>query len=369
MAVLVVFVMVASLSAAGCVINPSSHFASRFTPNKWVGFSLDTINEQLTPDMLAYMETNHWGLWLETPPLWAGASDYSGNNNVNTSLTEFKTEVGPLLANIQNNYHIPVMINLAEITDRWSWGDTQANTSTHSAVWYEANFGPIFDYMETWANGQNGNCLTTYWYKAGWPTFAEWLRDRTTLQIHWELPGWENYIGSTCGHDNLTNPRGSWITGYGPTEQVPIAKRFSLVDEVDIEIWWTGEVPTQLDGIRYIKSCYPNMPIGIDSQDQGGFNINLWGSAYGLTDHPTNYSDQRADYRLYIGQLKTALGKPFDTLMAEFAGDSGNIPNQAGWTESQIIQDQLQYELNSGWVSLTPTPMQTATPTPTPMPV
>ena len=68
MAALVVFVMVASLSVAGCVINPSSHSASRFTPNKWAGFSLDTINEQLTPDMLAYMEANHWGLWLETPP-------------------------------------------------------------------------------------------------------------------------------------------------------------------------------------------------------------------------------------------------------------------------------------------------------------
>jgi hypothetical protein len=92
------------------------------------------------------------------------------------------------------------------------------------------------------------------------------------------------------------------------------------------------------------------MPIGIDSQDQGGFNINLWGSAAGLTDHPTNYSDQRADYRLCIGQLKTALGKRFDTLIAEFAGDRGNFPNQTGWTESQVIQDQLQYELNSRWV-------------------
>ena len=64
-----------------------------------------------------------------------------------------KRKLAPLLANIQNNYHIPIMINLAEITDRWSWGDTQANTDAHSAAWYEANFGPIFDYMETWANG------------------------------------------------------------------------------------------------------------------------------------------------------------------------------------------------------------------------
>jgi hypothetical protein len=99
-------------------------FHKQIYPAKWVGVAIQAKDIILTPDMLAYMEANHWGLWLETPPLWAGASDYSGNNKVNTSLTEFKMEVGPLLTNIQNNYHIPVMINLAEITDRWSWGAT-----------------------------------------------------------------------------------------------------------------------------------------------------------------------------------------------------------------------------------------------------
>ena len=187
-----------------------------------------------------------------------------------------------------------------------------------------------------------------------------------TLQIDWALSGWEKHIGSTCSHDVVPASGGSWITGGYNMTQTPIATRFAEVNAVDLEIWWTSDAPTLLDGIRYIKSCYPNMPVGIDSQDQGGFSINLWGSAPGLSDHPTNYSDQRADYRLYIGQLKTALGKPFDTLIAEFAGDSGNLPNQTSWTESQIIQDQLQYELNSGWVSLTPTPTPTATPIPTP---
>jgi len=343
-AALVVFVVVASLSVAGCSINPSSNSTSRFTPTKWAGFSLDAINEQLTPDMLAYMEANHWGLWLETPPLWAGASDYSGNNKVNTSLTEFKMEVGPLLTNIQNNYHIPVMINLCEITDRWSWVN-------YSPVWYEANFGPIFDYMEMWHNGQKGNCFTTYWYEAGWPAFAEWLRDRTTMPIHWALSGWENYVGSTSGHDNIVYA-GSWITGLtvqaGGSGLVPLSKRFSEVDEVDIEIWWTSEVPKLLDGIQYVKSCYPNMPIGIDSQDQGGFNINLWGSAYGLTDHPTTYAAQRVAYQTYIGQLKTGLGRPFDTLLAEFAGDSDGTVQ--GGSEYQIIPNQLQFELNCGWI-------------------
>ncbi len=366
MAALVVFVMVASLSVAGCVISPSSRSASRFTPNKWAGFSLDTINEQLTPDMLAYIEANHWGLWLEGPHLWSGASDYSGNNDVNASLAAYKAQTDALFMNIQNNYHIPIMLNLGEISGRWSWGDTQANTDVHNAMWYEANFGPILNYTETWANGVNGNCLTTYWYEGGWPTFASWLRNSTTLQIDWALSGWEKHIGSTCSHDVVPASGGSWITGGYNMTQTPIATRFAEVNAVDLEIWWTSDAPTLLDGIRYIKSCYPNMPVGIDSQDQGGFSINLWGSAPGLSDHPTNYSDQRADYRLYIGQLKTALGKPFDTLIAEFAGDSGNLPNQTSWTESQIIQDQLQYELNSGWVSLTPTPTPTATPIPTP---
>jgi len=256
------------------------------------------------------------------------------------------------------------MINLGEISGRWTWGDTQAHSNAHNTAWYEANFGPIFSYAETWANGEKGNCLTTYWYEGGWPTFASWLRDRTNLEIRWALSGWEKHIGSTCSHDVINDPSGSWITGgYGMTP-VPIATRFAQVNAVDIEIWWTGQVPTLLDGIRYIKTCYPNMPIGIDSQDQGGYKINLWGSAAGLTDHPTSYAEQRAQYRISIGQLKIALGRPFDTLLAEFSGDD---PNHIGWTMNQIVQDQLQYELNSGWLTPTstaPTATHTLTPTP-----
>jgi hypothetical protein len=129
--------------------------------------------------------------------------------------------------------------------------------------------------METWANGQNGNCLITYWYEGGWLTFASWLRNSTTLQIDWALSGWEKHIGSTCSHDVVPASWGSWITGGCNMTQTPIATRFAEINAVDIEIWWTGQAPTQLDGIRYIKTCYPNMPIGIASQDQGGFNINL----------------------------------------------------------------------------------------------
>ena len=95
------------------------------------------------------------------------------------------------------------------------------------------------------------------------------------------------------------------------------------------------------------------MPIGIDSQDQGGFNINLWGSAPGLTDHPATYALQRAAYQTNIGKLKTSLGKPFNTLLAEFAGDSDGTVPVPGGSEYQIIQNQLQFELNCGWVSPT----------------
>jgi hypothetical protein len=170
---------------------------------------------------------------------------------------------------------------------------------------------------------------------------------------------WSSNMGSTCGHD-VVGPSGDWLTGMPGTTRTSLATRFAEVDAVDIEIWYTSDVPIMTDCIHYIKTCYPNMSIGIDSQDQGGFNINLWGSAAGLTDHPTTYAEQRTDYRIYIGQLKTALGRPFDTLVAEFSGDN---PYHVGWTEDQIIQDQLQFELNSGWITATPTP----TPTPTPI--
>ena len=66
---------------------------SRYTPTKWVGVAIQRAHELLTPDMLAYMEANHWGLWLETTPLWDGAGDYSGNNNVNATVADFKTKL------------------------------------------------------------------------------------------------------------------------------------------------------------------------------------------------------------------------------------------------------------------------------------
>jgi hypothetical protein len=348
MAALVVFAMVASLSAAGCVINPSSHSASRFTPNKWVGIDISVANDLLTPDMLAYMEANHWGLWIEGLNFWSGASDYSGNNNVSPALAAYEAQCDPLFTNIQNNYHIPIMLNLNEISAHWSWGDTQANTDAHSPAWYEANFGPIFSYTETWANGTRGDCFTTYWYEAGWPSFAQWLRNRTTLQINWALPAWQDYLNSTPGHDVCTNPAGfSWITGVG--NQMTIAQRIALVDEVDLEIWYTSDVPVLVNALSYLNTSFPTKPVGIDSMDQGGYNINLWGSAYGLNDHPTTYAAGRAAYQLYIGQLKTARGRPFDTLMAEWSGNSDGTVQ--GGSEFQIVTDQLNFMLNCGWIT------------------
>ena len=246
--------MVASLSIAGCVINPSPLSTSRFTPNKWAGFAINAAGSQLTPDMLAYMEANHWGLWIEGLNLWSGAGDYSGNNNVSAALAAYEAQCGPLFTNIQNNYHIPIMINLAEITDQWTWGDTQANTDAHSAAWYEANFGPLMNYTESWANGSKGDCVTTYWYEDGWPTFAGWLRNRTTLQIDWALAGWEKNIGSTCSHDVFPDQGGSWITGGYNMTQTPIATRFAEVNAVDLEIWWTSDVPTCSTGYGISRS-------------------------------------------------------------------------------------------------------------------
>jgi hypothetical protein len=159
-------------------------------------------------------------------------------------LGHVRAESDALFTNIQNNYHTRIMLNLGEISGHWSWGDTQADTDAHNAPWYEANFGPMLNYTETWANGVNGNCLTAYWYEAAWPTFASWLRNSTTLQIDWALSGWEKHIGSTCSHDVVPASRGSWITGGYNVTQTPIATRFAEINAVDIEIWWTGQVPT-----------------------------------------------------------------------------------------------------------------------------
>ena len=346
-AAIVALVMIVLLSVAGCITNPSSPTmtktetagTSRFTPNKWAAFNL-AQPELLNAGMLAYLEANKWGLLLYTDQ-WGSVASY-------------KAATDALFTNIQNNYHIPIMLNLNPISEHWAWG------RDHPPAFYESTYGPIMNYTETWANGTRGDCLYGYWYENGWPAFASWLRNRTDLKIVMGIYNyWSSNMGSTCGHD-VVGPSGDWLTGMPGTTRTSLATRFAEVDAVDIEIWYTSDVPIMTDCIHYIKTCYPNMSIGIDSQDQGGFNINLWGSAAGLTDHPTTYAEQRTDYRIYIGQLKTALGRPFDTLVAEFSGDN---PYHVGWTEDQIIQDQLQYELNSGWITATPTP----TPTPTPI--
>ena len=159
--------------------------------------------------MLAYMEANHWGLWIEgLTPLGVAQVTTQATTMSTRQLADFKTPVRSAPNKYPEQLSHPVMINLAEITDRWTWGSGCA----YSPAWYEANFGPIFNYMEMWHNGQKGDCFTTYWYEAGWPNFAQWLRGRTTMPIHWALSGWENYVGSTAGHDNIVYA-GSWITG------------------------------------------------------------------------------------------------------------------------------------------------------------
>ena len=160
---------------------------------------------------------------------------------------------------------------------------------------------------------------------------------------------WGDYLNSTPGHDVCSNPVGfSWITGVG--NQMTIAHRFALVDEVDLEVWCTGDVPIMVNAIHYINSGFPAMKVGIDSMDQGGHNIDLWGSSYGAPyDGPATYAAQRVAYQTYIGQLKTALGRPFNTLIAEVNGDSDGTVQ--GGSEFQIVSNQLDFMFNCGWVT------------------
>ena len=75
--------------------------------------------------------------------------------------------------------------------------------------------------------------------------------------------------------------------------RMTIAQRLALVDEVDLEVWCTSDVPIMVNAIQYLNSGFPTKPVGIDSQGQGGFNINLWGSTYGViptTPRPTPHN-------------------------------------------------------------------------------
>ena len=249
-AAIVALVMIVLLSVAGCITNPSSPTmtktetagTSRFTPNKWAAFNL-AQPELLNAGMLAYLEANKWGLLLYTDQ-WGSVASY-------------KAATDALFTNIQNNYHIPIMLNLNPISEHWAWG------RDHPPAFYESTYGPIMNYTETWANGTRGDCLYGYWYENGWPAFASWLRNRTDLKIVMGIYNyWSSNMGSTCGHD-VVGPSGDWLTGMPGTTRTSLATRFAEVDAVDIEIWYTSDVPIMTDCIHYIKTCYPNMSIGI----------------------------------------------------------------------------------------------------------
>ena len=297
-----------------------------YTTNKWVGIAVQAT-DQLTPDMLAYLQANQWGLWLEF--------------DLRVSAATVKTAFDPVLATIQNNYTIPVMINLASISDNWGWG----NAPAEPASYYESQFGAILDYFESWANGTNGNCLIGYWYEAGWPNMASWLRNRTKLRVGWAV-SWLWYTQSTCGKDVCNNPDGGidWITGNKADMVMTIAQRIALVDELYIEVWCMDDLPIAQNFIAYLKSCFPNKSIGLDSMVQGGHNIDLWGSTYGHTpyDGPATYALQRQVFKTNIQALLPALSRgKFDCLVAEVNGDSdGSVQNGS---ELQIVSDQLSF--------------------------
>ena len=298
-----------------------------YNTNKWVGLDASGAQYYLDDPMFSYLEANRWGLWLEGISWYA--DNGSGGSDQAACMAYNNSVVAPILATIQENYTIPVLIDAK---------GPNAFNDTYPTSFFTASFNEIIAYFESWRNGTLGNCVKGYWYEGGFPTWSQWLRSQTPGEIHWELTGelWNNYL-TQQGQDNIG----------GVNHDVTMETRMGYCDWVGIEHWWIGGSDSTTMNIALAKWLGKNstVPTEFDTQTQGGWpnEFHLWGYAWNGTDAQPTYLEQRRRAARYIAATIIALGRPYDGIIAEVAGDSdGTVPGQ-GETVDEIMWYQLEY--------------------------
>ena len=312
---------------------------TRFATNKWVGLAIPDGGQYINTAMFAYLQANGWGIWLEQGDcsnLVITNSD--GTNNQAAVIANLESVWAPILTEINNNYTIPVRIDMN--------GFEIYNPPANTIASYKANFDEVMAYYEQWANGTLGNCLTQYWHEGsqGNPTIGQYLRQSTTRTIVW-----------------------AYMAIWGPWTTYTTAQLntlFSYADIVDIEMWWVSDTAATIPLINWILTNQPTKKIGIDTQINGGWpdQFHLWGQVWDGTDAEPTYAVQRTRCQTAVNAIKQALGRQFDSETAEVAGDSGDItqnahtaPNgtvypQGGWTTVQVMTEQLDFFDAQKWI-------------------
>ena len=209
----------------------------------------------------------------------------------------------------------------------------------------------------TWGkDGDNGDCLSWFFYELAEPLGAQWLRNTVpegSVDILWGCygPMWADY---------LANPPTFW-----PFPD--INARLALVDAVMIEIWdmsWIYTANGMVDYAVWLVENHPNMPIGLNTGDaippqsnadvfvSGGMPP-FWtwtgeanGGYVGTTLDPlptVSVAYERQAYFLpYLKQqIANAGGKPFCAVLAEtspWANYYPQPPYPVAATTNDVVQ-------------------------------
>ena len=301
---------------------------ARMSVTQWMGTNAIYFSSPGIPDtaLLDYMEKNKIGCWI-----------YDGNL---ATLATFKADCSSMFATIQNNYTIPIGLNLNAISENWSWG-------AYTPAQYDAMGGASLKWaIETYP------CITMLWYENGFPNFGSWLYGAASGQSSMAWKGAQAYgvkvgmgIYNYWGSQNATSDplaptcRGGWLCGADGS--VPLSTRFAQCNFVTPEFWYQTDVAIMLNLIQYLQAKYPALPIYWDSQCQGGQvgNGNVWG-ATDTSASPGNYATIRSIFKTQMTQIAKTIGG-FNGALMEFNGDSdGSV---TGGTEDQIIESQFDY--------------------------
>ena len=300
-----------------------------YTTNKWVGLDIGGGSQYLNSAMYTYLQKNGWGLWIEGVE-W---NDGGSTNNQANVISWIQSNIEPYLTAAES-YGIPVRIDAKDY----------ANSYQGSLSWCASNYSQIFTYYANWVNGTKGNCLKQFWYE-GQQTSPAMLQ-----YMHQSAPTGVQVVWAWNASWNITNAQ--------------FAALFPFADIVDIEMWWVDDTTITTPIVKWILANYPTKPIGIDTQPSGGWpdQFHLWGQVWNGTDAEPTYAVQRTRCQTAVNAVEAALGRPFDSLTAEVAGDSGDIgqaahtaPNgtvypQGGWTEVQIMTEQLDWFDAQKWI-------------------
>ena len=288
-----------------------------YTTNKWVGLDIGGGSQYLNADMYKYLQKNGWGLWLEGIEWNAGSQAQV--------ISWIQSTLEPYLA-AADSYGIPVRLDAKDYANSYVAG----------------SYNQIFAYyLNNWVNGPKGSCLQQFWFEgAGLPALKNMKQSAGSVKVVW-----------------------AWNQSWNDTE-AELATFFPYCDIFDIEMWWVNDGPATPPYVTWLLANYPNLKVGLDTQPSGGWpdQFHLWGKVWDGSDAQPTYAQERVRCQTACNMVMAALGRQFDSLTAEVAGDSGDIgqaahtaPNgtvypQGGWTEVQIMTEQLDWFDAQKWI-------------------